>query len=59
MAEFIASRIIKEASKSETLAINKYKSYFVTLKKKIYEPYRADVDAILEVEGYGYCIVTE
>ena len=55
MAEFIAGRIIKEADKSEAKGQAKYAAYFV--KTKLYRNYQSDVDTILEVEGYGYCIV--
>ena len=59
MSEFIAKRIIVESKKSIADAKSKYCSYFVTIKKKIYEEFRSDVDEILRKEGLEEVIVTE
>ncbi|MGE4213657.1 MAG: hypothetical protein AB7E42_02615 [Anaerotignaceae bacterium] len=55
MTEFIANRIIQAAKISTENGINKYKAYFVNTS--LYEAWRADVNTILELEGYSACIV--
>ena len=57
MSTFIAKQIIKAGKVSEEKGIAKYKAYFVNTR--IYEDWRADVDTILETEGYGNLIVAE
>lgn len=57
MSTFIAQRIMKAADVSEEKGQAKYRAYFV--KTSIYLKWKEDVDTILEVEGYDYCIVTE
>ena len=56
MAPFIAKMIIKAANVSEEAGQAKYRAYFVNTA--IYAMYQADVNTILETEGYGTCIVT-
>ena len=56
MSPFIAKMIIKEAVVSEANGQAKYRAYFVNTA--IYAMYQADVNTILETEGYGNCIVT-
>lgn len=55
MTTFIAKRIMEKADKSIEAGRDNYKAFFI--KTKIYEKWRADVDAILETDGYGECIV--
>lgn len=57
MREFIAE-MIKDARK-EGLAAGqaKYRAYFVNTK--LWAKYKADVDAILTIDGCADCIVTE
>lgn len=58
MVERIASKIIEAKDLDGTLAgQNKYKAYFVNTR--LYLRYKADVDNILILDGYGDCIVTE
>lgn len=57
MSTFIAQRIMKAADVSEEKGQAKYRAYFV--KTSIYLKWKEDVDTILEVDGYDYCIVTE
>ncbi len=57
MSTFIAQQIMKAAMISEEKGQAKYRAYFV--KTPIYLDWKEEVDAILEVDGYGYCIVTE
>lgn len=57
MITFIA-RMIENASKHSVInGQNKYRAYFI--KTDLYEEYRNDVNAILEVDGYSNSIVTE
>ena len=55
MATFIAQRIMEQADISIEKGQAKYRAYFVNTK--IYAKYQADVNAILETDGYGECIV--
>ena len=57
MSAFIAQQIMKAADISQEKGQAKYRAYFV--KTPIYVKWKEDVDTILEVEGYEYCIVTE
>lgn len=57
MSEFISGRIIKEADKSLEKGQEKYRAYFINTT--LYLKYKANTDTILEVEGYGNCIVSE
>lgn len=59
MVEFIAHRI-EEAYDEGGLEAgqNKYRAYFVKPNaKKLYGKYKADVDTILDIDGYSVCIV--
>ena len=56
MPEFIASRIILETEKNIEAGQEKYRAYFT--RHNIYAKWKPEVDAILEVEGYGDAIVT-
>lgn len=57
MITFIA-RMIENASKHSVInGQNKYRAYFI--KTDLYEEYRNDVNAILEVDGYSNSIVIE
>lgn len=57
MAPFIARMIITAREDSLLKGQAKYRAYFINLK--IYNRYRADVDAILIAEDCADCIVTE
>lgn len=57
MAAFISKMIIRQAKISIEKGVAKYKAYFVSTR--LYEEYRADVDTILQTEGYEDCIVVE
>lgn len=57
MAAFISKMIIRQAKFSTEKGVAKYKAYFVNTR--LYEDYRADVDTILQTEGYENCIVTD
>ena len=57
MREFIAGKIVNAREISLEAGQAKYRAYFI--KTKLYAKYRADVDAILTVDGYADCIVTE
>ena len=57
MSAFIARAIEKKAKISIEEGQAKYRAYFV--KTTLYLDWKEDVDAILEVDGYGDCIVTE
>ena len=57
MAPFFAKMIMQEADKSLEAGQAKYRAYFIKLK--LYNKWQADTDAILIVEGYGDCIVSE
>jgi hypothetical protein len=56
MATFIASRIEEQAKISIELGQAKYQAYFVNTTR--YLSWKADVDTILETDGFGACIVT-
>lgn len=58
MATFITRMIEQSAKISIAKGREKYETYFVKLKKKIYQSYRAEVDSALMDDGYGDCIVT-
>lgn len=57
MREFIAGKIEEARDVSLEKGQAKYRAYFV--KTKLWARYKADVDAILTVDGYADCIVTE
>lgn len=57
MATFIARMIIAAREESLVKGQAKYRAYFINLK--IYNKYKADVDAILIAEDCADCIVTE
>lgn len=57
MSAFIATMIMKSADISEEKGKAKYRAYFVNTT--LYLKWKEEVDTILEVEGYDYCIVTE
>ena len=55
MVTFIAQRIEEARDISLERGRDKYRAYFI--KTKLYKKYKADVDAILEQDGYEDCIV--
>ncbi|WP_292216415.1 hypothetical protein [Butyrivibrio sp.] len=57
MVAFIARMIKKQADISLEKGQAKYAAYFV--KTRLYEDYRADVNAILTVDGYEDVILTD
>lgn len=57
MITFIAQRIEEAREISLESGIAKYKAYFV--KTRLYKKLRADVDAMLEQDGYADCIVAD
>ena len=57
MITFIAQRIEEARDISLEKGIAKYKAYFVNTR--IYKKYRADVDALLDQDGYEDCIVAD
>lgn len=57
MATFIAYQIMKQAKISVVNGQNKYRAYFVNTS--LYLDWKADVDSILEIEGFGEVIVGE
>ena len=57
MSTFIAQQIMKAGDISKENGQAKYRAYFV--KTSLYLKWKEDVDNILEVEGYDFCIVTE
>lgn len=57
MAPFIALVIMQAADKGLQEGQDKYRAYFINTH--IYERFRADVNTILQTEGYGDCIVTK
>lgn len=60
MATYIASKIEKAADISLEEGQAKYRLYFVRPSAaKLYGRYQAEVDLILEADGYGNCIVAE
>lgn len=56
MVAFIAQRIklARDISLEEGQA--KYRAFFINTA--LYRAYQSEVDAILEIDGYGDCIVT-
>lgn len=56
MSEFMARQIMKQADISLEKGQEKYRVYFIK-NARLYAKYQPDCDAILEVEGYGDCIV--
>lgn len=59
MSTFIAGRIEKARETSIEAGRAKYRAFFITPVKKIYEKYRNEVDTILTTDGLEDCIVTE
>ena len=60
MVTFIAARIEEARDKSLAAGIEKYRAYFVKPNAaKLYGKYKADVDTILETDGYADCIVEQ
>ena len=57
MSTFIAQQIMKQADISEEKGKAKYRAYFV--KTSLYVKWQEEVNSILEIDGYGYCIVEE
>lgn len=57
MVAFIARMIKKQADISLEKGQAKYAAYFV--KTRLYEDYRADVNAILIIDGYEDVILTD
>ena len=57
MSPFIAQQIMKQANISEEKGQAKYRAYFVNTS--LYLKWQAEVDTILETDGYGYCIVNK
>lgn len=57
MVTFIAKQIEKAGDKSTAQGQAKYRAYFINTA--LYLDFKADVDSILEIDGYGECIVTE
>ncbi len=55
MSAFIASRIMLEADKSLAEGQEKYRQYFVYTT--LYLDWQAEVDTILQTEGYSQAIV--
>ena len=55
MSPFISTMIMEQADISVEKGQAKYRAYFV--KTPIYSKWKAEVDTILEVEGYEDCIV--
>ena len=55
MSTFIAQQIMKQADISIEKGQAKYKAYFVNTS--LYLKWKAEVDTILETDGYAYCIV--
>ena len=55
MEAFVARMIENQAKISVEKGQAKYRAYFVNTT--IYANYRADVDTILETDGYESCIV--
>lgn len=56
MVTFIAKQIEKAGDKSLAQGKDKYRAYFI--KTALYLDFKADVDSILQIDGYGDCIVT-
>lgn len=57
MREFIAEMIKDARNDGLTKGQAKYRAYFISTK--LWAKYKTDVDAILTVDGYADCIVTE
>ena len=57
MITFIAQRIEEARDFSLEKGITKYKAYFVNTR--LYKRYRANVNALLEQDGYEDCIVAD
>lgn len=57
MAEFMAKKIMQYADISVEEGQDKYRAYFVNTK--IYARYQDEVDTILNIDGYGACIVAK
>lgn len=57
MSAFIARAIEREAEKSTERGQAKYRAYFV--RTRLYEKWRAEVDSILDVDGYSEVITTD
>lgn len=57
MITFIAQRIEEARDISLEKGVAKYRAYFVNTR--IYKKYRADVNALLEQDGYEDCIVVD
>lgn len=57
MTTFIARMIMEQADRTTEAGQKKYKAYFVNTK--LYGKWKADVDSILETDGYVDVIVTE
>lgn len=57
MASYIARHIMTDADESLEAGQAKYRAYFVS--RNTYAKFQPDVDEILELSGYGDCIVTE
>lgn len=57
MITFIAKQIEKSGNKSVAQGQAKYRAYFINTK--IYEDLKDDVDSILEIDGFEFCIVNE
>lgn len=55
MAVFIAKQIETKAEISIEEGKDKYRAYFV--RTKLYIKYKADVNAILDTDGFSDCIV--
>ena len=55
MSTFIATMIMNQADISEQKGQAKYRAYFVNTP--LYLKWKDEVDSILEIDGYGYCIV--
>lgn len=57
MVVFIAGKIEEAREISLAAGQAKYRAYFINTK--LWKKYKADVDAILTVDGFADCIVTE
>ena len=57
MTTFIAMMIEREADKRLEQGQDKYRAYFVNTK--LYVKWQAEVDSILQVDGYADVIVSE
>lgn len=60
MVTFIAQMIKNARDISLEQGQAKYRAYFVKFTaKRLYGKYQAEVDLILEIDGYADCIVTD